>query len=692
MAAVPSEIESCGCEIRDVNGKLAIGTMKAIAYETNLIQSQGFRFLPEVAPLLDSLVPKQASTPGEGENPRDYVEYSFGLPNTDVEASDLLASGDSVVNAAIKNCANEDQLLDMVQKNSGSLGCDPRSVTLIAGRQEYRGVNRMLPTVKTSCSCILDFARTKDFGAYLTGVRKAMPMEAATMKERDMLRQLLLTAEMTTSEAGSGRLQFRQGSFPHIPQGGPQMATFRRVRDIQKANGHEGNVTIHISLTGLISMMAHYYTVMGIQLQVQNWTTGNFASQITSGVFHFEGIDFKVCDNPIRGTLDQAATAAYEFKPLTTRTWVAGNGAGAVYNFNLDSDQPTVNCNGEEKEVYELIPVISPQAYIQKPFGMVDPGIENVSTAQSMWSGTSVRTVSGAFIPNNERMQKFYFALDHTYRLIPHKPRLAGFVLVRVVSYPRMENLIGLNGNANLLNVTPITISRGESPNANAAGDARAGLNPHEEGPARTTPCDVTNVAGKFYTNFSAIVSPTATSIVINVERRDGTSGAATLTWTLDDGTGVAGTDYTDASGTLSWLDGESGAKSVTVAIPSTARHGLTFVANWGTATGAAKMAGHSDDTTVTIHRPAKDYILGDGLTGALTGITANGGALGIAASYAATAAGANLLQDALNDLLGGNGSASVTFGTDWNISIQDTTTVFTSATNGTITTAFTVV
>lgn len=688
MAAVPSVVEQCGCEIRDVNGNLAINTMKAVAFETNLIQKEGHRFLPEVDPLLDSMVPKVPSTPGEGENPRDYVEYSFGLANTDIEATDLLASGEETINASLKNCQNQDEVLAIVQKESGSLACDPRSVTLIAGRQEYRGVNRLLATVKTTCVCILDFARTKNFPEYLRGVRGAMPVESATLKERDMLRQLMSTAQYSVAEAGSNKLQFQTGSFAHKPQGGPQMATFRRIRDIQKANGHIGNVVVNISLTGLISMMAHYYQVMGLVHQVQKWTGGEWP--IMDGVFSFEGIDFKICDNPIRGTLDEIASSVFQFNPLSTRSWVAGNGAGAVYNFNLDSDQPTVMCEGEEKEVYELIPIISKQAYSQKPFGMVDPGVDGVKAA--MWTGTTVRTVSGAFIPNNERMQKFYFALDHTYRLIPQKPYLAGFVLVRVVSYPRMENLIGLNGNSNLLAAAPITIGTGEQMLANSAADSRAGLNALEVGPARTEACTVTNVVGKFYMSFSAVVSSDASSIVLVVERRDGTSGAASLPWTLDDGTGVAATDYTDASGTLTWLDGESGPKTVTVAIPATARHGKTFVANWGTAVGATKAVGHSSDTTVTIHRAPKDYILGAGVTGALTGITADGGALAIGGSYAATAAGAALLQDAINDVLGGNGSASVTFATDWNITIENTTVLFTSATDGTNTATFSVV
>lgn len=685
MATDP--IAECGCEIRDVNGNLAVNTMKAIAFETNLIRKTGYRFLPEVDTLLDRAVPKAAGDPNEAENPRDYVEYMFGVQNTDVEATDFLASGATAEDAMVIDCDGNLVATEITQKNGGSLGCDPRSVTLVGGRNEYRGTHRQLPTVRTSCVCMLDFARTKDFPQYLRGVREAMPKESAVFKERDMLRQLMATAKYSTAEAGASKLQFTTGYFPHIPQGGPQIATFRRMRDILKQQGHPGNVEVPISLPGLISMMAHHYQVMGIQYQVAKWTSGEWPIQ--NGRFNFEGIDFVVCDNPIKGTLYPTAADTYKFKPLSTRKWAAGNGAGVVYDFNLDYDQPTVVCDGQEMEVYELVPIISSMAYEQRPFVMNDMGVAGTDTKAMMWSGTNVRVVSGADIPSNQRRLKFYWELDHVYKLIPKKPYLAGFVLVRTVTYPRAQNLIGLNGTNNLLSGQTITINPGSPQPSNSRADIAAGFNPNDEGVPRTVACDVENVVGKFYTQYSAVTSIDASSVVVCVERRGGSDGAATLAYTLDDGTGVAGTDYTDASGTLSWADGESGAKCVTVALPATARHGKTFVVNYGTATGATKASGASEDTTVTIHRPAHDYVLGASLTGALTGITADGGAFGIGASYAATAAGASALQDAINDLLGGNGVASVTFATDWNITITGTTVVFASATNGSDTVNF---
>lgn len=53
----------------------------------------------------------------------------------------------------------------------------------------------------------------------------------------------------------------------------------------------------------------------------------------------------------------------------------------------------------------------------------------------------------------------------------------------------------------------------------------------------------------------------------VSVERTDGLFGAASVDYATADGTATEGSDYTAASGTLSWMDGETGAKEFTVAI-----------------------------------------------------------------------------------------------------------------------------
>jgi formylglycine-generating enzyme required for sulfatase activity len=55
--------------------------------------------------------------------------------------------------------------------------------------------------------------------------------------------------------------------------------------------------------------------------------------------------------------------------------------------------------------------------------------------------------------------------------------------------------------------------------------------------------------------------------IRIYVSRTDGSSGAVSVDYATSDGTALAGSDYTAASGTLSWADGDTEGKYVDVAI-----------------------------------------------------------------------------------------------------------------------------
>ncbi len=62
-------------------------------------------------------------------------------------------------------------------------------------------------------------------------------------------------------------------------------------------------------------------------------------------------------------------------------------------------------------------------------------------------------------------------------------------------------------------------------------------------------------------------VNEDAGTVTLTVTRTGGGSGALQVDWTLSDGTGVDGTDYTDASGSLNWIDAETGDKTFAVTI-----------------------------------------------------------------------------------------------------------------------------
>jgi hypothetical protein len=69
------------------------------------------------------------------------------------------------------------------------------------------------------------------------------------------------------------------------------------------------------------------------------------------------------------------------------------------------------------------------------------------------------------------------------------------------------------------------------------------------------------------FIGLSASVSESAGSATVRLQRTGGSSGSVTVQYATADGTATAASDYTAASGTLTWQDGDMAEKSFTVSI-----------------------------------------------------------------------------------------------------------------------------
>jgi hypothetical protein len=83
-------------------------------------------------------------------------------------------------------------------------------------------------------------------------------------------------------------------------------------------------------------------------------------------------------------------------------------------------------------------------------------------------------------------------------------------------------------------------------------------------------------------------VAPSAGAVVVTVARVGGSSGTAVATYASFNGTAAAGTDYTTATGTLTWSNGNTSPQSFTVPIARAGAGGKTFYLALLSATGAA--------------------------------------------------------------------------------------------------------
>ena len=103
-------------------------------------------------------------------------------------------------------------------------------------------------------------------------------------------------------------------------------------------------------------------------------------------------------------------------------------------------------------------------------------------------------------------------------------------------------------------------------------------------------------------------VNQTAGSITLTVTRNGGTNGDCSVNYATSDGTASAGTEYTAASGTLSWAAGDSAAKAITTSIAnkgasSSKTFGVTLSDSLGGVLGWASKA------TVTIQGNIKIFL-----------------------------------------------------------------------------------
>lgn len=90
-------------------------------------------------------------------------------------------------------------------------------------------------------------------------------------------------------------------------------------------------------------------------------------------------------------------------------------------------------------------------------------------------------------------------------------------------------------------------------------------------------------------------------TVLISVNRTGGADGAVSVRYATGDGTAGAGTDYTSAAGTLSWADGDSSTKSVSVSVLEDAavEGDETFTVTLSSPSGAT--LGAPSTATVTI-------------------------------------------------------------------------------------------
>lgn len=97
-------------------------------------------------------------------------------------------------------------------------------------------------------------------------------------------------------------------------------------------------------------------------------------------------------------------------------------------------------------------------------------------------------------------------------------------------------------------------------------------------------------------------VSEAGGSLIVSVSRSGGTSGAVSISYATANGTATAGQDYTTTTGTLSWADGETGARTFSIPLlnDSIFENNETFTVTLSNPTNGLAL-GNISSATVTV-------------------------------------------------------------------------------------------
>ena len=146
----------------------------------------------------------------------------------------------------------------------------------------------------------------------------------------------------------------------------------------------------------------------------------------------------------------------------------------------------------------------------------------------------------------------------------------------------------------------------------------------------------------------------------VSVNRAGGASGATTVHYATANGTATAGTDYTAASGTVQWADGDTATKQIPIRIGNTTQFAgtKTFTVSLSAPTGGASIGTPSTATT-TIEGAGAPAVGALALTASSFTVAQNAGTMTVNVNRTNGSAGAISVQFATS-----NGSAVA--GTDY--------------------------
>lgn len=474
--------------------------------------------------------------------------------------------------------------------------------------------------------CIMDLLEKEALPALLQKIWKDLPRY---MKE-DFGRQLLRdVVEFATHKFTIGEgfpMVTGTGYFPAVPTGGPSIGFLRRIENVLRPEGwSKGSMTpmvggrsslqVRMSREAIEWAIAQRKKEKGLRLESE--------VLVDDGVFGktvmYEGIQFIEAEVPTRGYLIEIAADTFEFVELDPYDIQPADGEGfwPVPNFDFWNASSVVD-GGTRYRVCEIGHIIHPDAMERQSLGAI-PSVPGKKFTRNFDFEVST-------IPDWELADRgcnkdlFYFAYRalHAYAVLPRNPELmTAFIYLAPTNRYEIVDPWQVTETANLQNVNLAALA---NPKVNACEPCVAGDQVANRDYTNPTCSDLFPVNGVGVIRMrTPVLDPDESTMLLTVavERAGGSSGAATVRITFDEGTatepenfGGSGnwTGYTGTSGSstafykaLSWADGEAGIKTAVVTINEAVGDdsGKVFTATLSNVTGAT--LGASTVTTITL-------------------------------------------------------------------------------------------
>lgn len=213
----------------------------------------------------------------------------------------------------------------------------------------------------------------------------------------------------------------------------------------------------------------------------------------------------------------------------------------------------------------------------------------------------SMKVIDGYGIPQNDFNDKFRIVSRHAFRFKVEKAELSGAIAYRssaLNGYIIAPNVPAVD-TAEASKASPEVYEECLPSDVDKANCDCEGLEVDNDGnciPAGTEGLVSLEPCGAATTVYLGVAS----TIELEVVRSGNINGVGTVDYATADGTAVAGSDYTAATGTITWADGESGSKAITVPIIGNVNPDSDFTVTLSNATGTVEL-GNCVATTVTI-------------------------------------------------------------------------------------------